>query len=291
MSGRFVRYPPGRGNVWIPVDDARSCAAGLSLLTFSRPMPLTAQRILHAGARLAGPWILPGRRERWDAEPWLPVLKSAEEAIGPFDGYAVYHRPQASREGAALLLLRSGRPVGFLKARARAREVEREAEVLQMLAGGRRPGFRVPELMGTGSADGMAWLVMSPMEPIPCRPARNVPAAEVAAQITSLLAGLPRPEGVAAHWEPMHGDLTPWNLRMTRGPVPWLIDWEDAGHGPPGADEVYYLATRAAVFGGAVTPTDHLEAADYWRAVVIARQADDRGLTDRLLTALDRLGG
>ncbi|MFD1936960.1 phosphotransferase [Nonomuraea mangrovi] len=290
MTGGFVRYPPGRGNVWIPLTDARSAAAGLSLLTFSKPLPLAAQRLLHTATRLVGPWVLPGRRERWEAGSWAPVLERVQKTVGSFDGHAVYLRPQVSREGAAFLLLRSGRPVAFLKIRAAAAGLERESEVLRLLERGRGSGFRVPELLGHGEEEGLTWLAMSPMEPVPCRPARNVPVAELAGRVTGLLASLRRPDGVAAHWTPMHGDLTPWNLRLTTGPVPWLIDWEDAGYGPPGADEVYYLATRAAVFGGPVAPTGHAEAARYWHAVVTARRADDHALAGRLLAALDRLG-
>ena len=45
----------------------------------------------------------------------------------------------------------------------------------------------------------------------------------------------------------MHGDLSPWNLRMDSAGRSVLFDWEEAGFGPPGADEVYYTVTSAAV--------------------------------------------
>lgn len=41
---------------------------------------------------------------------------------------------------------------------------------------------------------------------------------------------------------PMHGDLTPWNLRSI-GRTRYLLDWDDAGLGPPGSDLVRYLST------------------------------------------------
>ncbi|GGS83124.1 hypothetical protein GCM10010156_47250 [Planobispora rosea] len=289
-----MRYPPGRGNVWIPVGDARSAAAGLSLLTFSRPLPLAAQRLLHTAALRVGPWVLPGRREPWSppvAEHlWSAVLEQATAVAGPADGCAVYLRPQASRTGAAVLLLRAGRPVGFLKIREDADELDREAAVLELLDGGCGTGCRVPEMLGRGTAAGLSWMMISPMEPVPARPARDVRIDELTARIRERLADLPRPRDVPAHWEPMHGDLTPWNLRRTRGKVPWLIDWEDTGYGPPGADEVYYLATRAAVYGGTVAATGYGEAAAHWHAVVTRRRADDEELSERLLRALAVLG-
>jgi aminoglycoside phosphotransferase (APT) family kinase protein len=39
----------------------------------------------------------------------------------------------------------------------------------------------------------------------------------------------------------MHGDYVPWNLREDDRGQLWLLDWEDAGWGPPGADLVRYL--------------------------------------------------
>jgi aminoglycoside phosphotransferase (APT) family kinase protein len=39
----------------------------------------------------------------------------------------------------------------------------------------------------------------------------------------------------------VHGDFVPWNLREdSRGQL-WLLDWEDAGWGPPFADLVRYI--------------------------------------------------
>jgi thiamine kinase-like enzyme len=58
---------------------------------------------------------------------------------------------------------------------------------------------------------------------------------------------LDRPDGVPAHWAPMHGDLAPWNLRRVGHRSLWLLDWDDAGWGPPGADAVYYEATASVV--------------------------------------------
>jgi hypothetical protein len=52
---------------------------------------------------------------------------------------------------------------------------------------------------------------------------------------------LPRAEGIPSHWRPMHGDFVPWNLREDSLGQLWLLDWEDAGWGPPFADFVRYV--------------------------------------------------
>ena len=39
----------------------------------------------------------------------------------------------------------------------------------------------------------------------------------------------------------MHGDLVPWNLREDERGQLWLLDWEDAGWGPPFADVVRFI--------------------------------------------------
>jgi glycosyltransferase involved in cell wall biosynthesis/thiamine kinase-like enzyme len=52
---------------------------------------------------------------------------------------------------------------------------------------------------------------------------------------------LKRAPDTPSHWRPIHGDLVPWNLRQdSRGQL-WLLDWEDAGWGPPLADYMRYI--------------------------------------------------
>lgn len=296
MSARYLLFPPGRRNVWIPVASRRTASAGLSLVTFSRPLPVAAQLALWVATRLAGPWILPGRRRTWQppVDGWEQLTKSIGEAAGSFDGYAVYRRPQAARTGVAVLLLHGGTPVGLLKIREQNEELNREVTALGAFAAGGCGGrFRVPRVLARGSAGDLAWLVISPMEPVPSRPADPASAHALATEISERLEGvLPRPPDTPRHWRPMHGDLTPWNLRLTRGPLPWLIDWEDAAYGPPGADEVYFTATRAAVRRdtAAQSESDHQEAVAFWSALVRERadteDGADRELARRMLTIL-----
>ncbi len=148
----FVRYPPGRANVWIPVRDARSAAAGLSLLTFSKPLPLLAQRTLHRAVLIAGPWLLPGRREKWQppVDGWDAVLERGRRGGRPGRRGGALPAPAGDPDRAPRpCCSRNGRPVGFLKVRE---GLEREAQVLRLLAGG--DGFRAPVVLGAGRRRG-----------------------------------------------------------------------------------------------------------------------------------------
>lgn len=75
------------------------------------------------------------------------------------------------------------------------------------------------------------------------RPARlDARIRRVSEEVSQLLEPLlPRVEGIPSHWRPMHGDFVPWNLREDSLGQLWLLDWEDAGWGPPGADFVRYV--------------------------------------------------
>jgi glycosyltransferase involved in cell wall biosynthesis len=65
---------------------------------------------------------------------------------------------------------------------------------------------------------------------------------QVAADASRALgAVVKRAPDTPSHWRPIHGDLVPWNLREdSRGQL-WLLDWEDAGWGPPLADYMRYI--------------------------------------------------
>jgi hypothetical protein len=82
----------------------------------------------------------------------------------------------------------------------------------------------------------------------------------------------PRPD-----WVPVHGDLTPWNLRVDSDDRPWLIDWEWSGWGPEYADLLRFaIAHRSLTTSDPadlvdwidhnleVPPGSLAEAAEYW---------------------------
>ncbi len=63
------------------------------------------------------------------------------------------------------------------------------------------------------------------------------------ADIAESLAGCPVPTGTPPGAVPMHGDLTPWNLRRDAAGALLLFDWEHATWGPPDADLIRYYST------------------------------------------------
>ncbi|WP_147341170.1 phosphotransferase [Actinomadura logoneensis] len=303
---------PGAGNVLIPTSSRRAALAGVSLLTKSKPAAVAAQWALYGAVAVAGPRLLPGPRTVWEAPGGPALWRDVADGVGGFDGVAVYRRPQASRAGVAAVLLRGGRPVGFLKVRPDADELDREERALRAFANGCSPAFRVPVVLGRGAAAGGHWMVIEAMPPRPARPARRPDLAGVVEAVQEALAPvLPRerateetaedvgdesgrtPDAVPGHWLPMHGDLTAWNLRVCGRGLPWLIDWEDAAWAPPHADLVYYRATASAALGAPLgtLPPDVSEAAAFWAGRVARRSGGDHdaALNKRLLDILRTL--
>ena len=70
----------------------------------------------------------------------------------------------------------------------------------------------------------------------------------VTSEIEDILSGQlqPRVSGDDS-WSPIHGDLTPWNLRTTETSGTWLLDWEWAKWGPPHADVLRFAVTYCSL--------------------------------------------
>ncbi|MFC6878197.1 MULTISPECIES: phosphotransferase [Actinomadura] len=271
-----VRARVGQRNVLVPLGSRRAALAGVALLTRSRAPALACQWLLYGAVAAAGPRAVPGARVRWDPPGGRARWEELAAQLGPFDHLALYERPQRSRTGLAAVLLRAGRPTGFLKLREDAGALEREHRALSAFPDGRAAGFRVPRVLGRGGAAGWHWMLIEPMPSRPAHPPRRPGVASLVGAIQRRLApALPRPPGVPPHWRPMHGDLTVWNLRRCGTGRPWLIDWEDAGWAPPGADRLYYEATRSVVFGTAPPATAPREAAEFWLGRVAPRPSTD----------------
>jgi hypothetical protein len=287
----LIRPRVGTRNVLIPTGSRRGALAGIALITRSKPAALAAQWGLYAAVAVLGPRIVPGDRVRWVPPGGSARWRALAARVGPFDDLALYERPQASRTGLAAVLLRAGRPVGFLKLREDPAELDREHLAMVALTRARPETFRLPRVLDRGETADWHWLVMEAMPPRPAAPARRVPLSRMVADIQRCLEPLLPPQDVPAHWRPMHGDLTPWNLRRCGRGLPWLIDWEDATWAPPGADQVYYAATSAAALGRRpVSPPEpgHVEAAEFWLERLAARSGDDHDapLTARLAAEL-----
>jgi Phosphotransferase enzyme family len=297
-AGPFVRVPPRRHNIQVPVPSRRAALAGLALYAPCRFRTLVAHHAGWALVGVLGPRVLPATRGAWqppmEAERWESVCADWRRQIGPFDALALYERPQASRSGVSALLLDDGRPRAFVKLRQEATRLEVSERVLTALAAAPSAHFHAPTPLAAGAEDDWEWLALSPMPLFPHRPPRRPPLARIVADLQDRLAPVLDGTGVPSHWRPMHGDLTPWNLRRVGPWALWLLDWEEVGWGPPRADEVYYAATASVLLGSTrgVSPAD-AEAVRFWRGRVGSRPSGDfdRVLNDALGAILATMAG
>jgi hypothetical protein len=227
-------------------------------------------------------------------ETWERLISTWRELVGPFEDLAIFDRAQASRTGFAALLLRDGTSVGFAKVRDGAQAaLANEFRAVEAIVRFGPSAFEVPTAVALDTVEGWHFFLSSALRPslhtMPTRP----PLDEIIVQIQSGLGSLQRPSEVATHWEPMHGDFTPWNLRQRADGSMFLIDWEDAGWAPPGADQVYYRAVESVLTGRPLHDPGLEEAARFWSEILEQRRVDalaagdsDAGLLDSLLDAL-----
>ena len=121
-----------------------------------------------------------------------------------------------------------------------------EATVLAMLEANPLPGIDTPKVLAAGtvacpdpSAPGQVvdieFVATTSVAIGSQRAAIDVPLRTFSSDLAARLADLSRPADAALDAVPIHGDLTPWNLRRTRRGLA-LFDWESAGWGPPGFD-------------------------------------------------------
>lgn len=274
----YKNFPPQWQNIKVPTVSRAAMLAGIGTYTPCLPKGVWGQRAMWALVKVAGPRALPGKSVDWtpplDPNDWQQFLDALRQATGPFDCHTVYER-RRGREGLLMLLMRAGRPVGFVKSRrGSGREVEQERRALDALERAAPRTIQTPRVLGAGQVSDWYFVVTTAMPPEMHRMLEEAPAAAINEDIEDALAALTKPEDTPAHWTPFHGDFTPWNLRRFKTGVPWLIDWEDSGWAPPGADAVFYRASASAI-GRPVDdrPIDDDEAAAYWRDWVKDRTA------------------
>jgi glycosyltransferase involved in cell wall biosynthesis len=232
-------FPRGKPQVF--ANSATTIGRGIAVYAFGRKIPRVVQRV--AATQAAVPGLRSMVAERHDRpEPvcgwaqWDTILDEVA-ALSPRPPREWLHfRSQwAKQRSSALALDDSGRPLFFVSIEPRER-----ASVHPKVSGG---SFRVPACLESYVRAGWQVRVVEPL-PRYHRATGWDPRliARVAGDVPRALAGvLPRPDGVPEHWIPVHGDFVPWNLRRGPGGQLWLVDWEDACWGPPGADLVRYL--------------------------------------------------
>ena len=174
------------------------------------------------------------RSERWSPpcgeEVWRSLTSAWRPSVGSFDSFGVHLRRPLGRDGFSVLLIESGQPTAFIKIRrSPSAGLRRELIALEALSGRSNPVFRAPEPMDTGDVDGWEYLMLSPLPPHLHTVVRSPASLRgVIDEIQSLGQSWGELGPRAPGWVPMHGDLTPWNLRLM-GEVVFLYDWESAG--------------------------------------------------------------
>lgn len=145
------------------------------------------------------------------------------------------------------LLGRMAGNVVVVKLGAADERLERERRALELLAVDPLPGIATPTPIAAGALDlagePLTYLATSAVAVRKQWPAIDAPLRTFESDLGARLAALPKPSDAADDDVPIHGDLTPWNLRRTSHGLA-LFDWEEAGWGSPGSDlETYRRAS------------------------------------------------
>lgn len=267
-------FPPAKIGVVGPRGDREGFLLGLTMFTASRSRIVHAHVASYHVARLLGPRALPARRTELVLDDWDELVASTDGLLDHVASVATYLRrdPRAGRTMLARRL--DGRAV-LLKTRTTSEGLTREQQMLSLLQGSPLPGIAVPPPLGLGSTpSGLTWSAQGFVFHRPHRPVFRLADAQLAAlagTFKDVAADLGLPRG-AAGLEPAHRDLSPWNLRQDHQGRVWLLDWEDVGMAPRGADGAYLDLTSAAVRGTkpARMPSDVVR---YWTAVLEERVA------------------
>ncbi|HUP19952.1 MAG TPA: hypothetical protein VM778_08370 [Gemmatimonadota bacterium] len=286
--GDLRPFPPGSGRILVPTDSRAAALAALALYPACRSGSAIAQRFARGAVRLAGARVLP-RGPAWfpplPAAGWSSVRETWRSEIGGFDSLAIHRRSSGDEAGFGVLLLEGGEPRAFVKLRRGTSRIDTESRALELLNGRPAHAFQAPAVLGRGVVGEWRWLALEPLPPRVHRMPADPDLEAIAEEIGDALGAFPRPSGAPPDWRPMHGDLTPWNLREVDGTL-WLMDWEAAGWGPPGADPVLYRATAAALTGRRARPTWSSEAVTFWRGAVGQWGSSPRDR--RMAAAVDR---
>ncbi len=293
IQRRYKNFPPGWDHIRVPVSSRRAALAGLSLYAACRPRALWGQRVAWVCVAIFGPRTLPGRSLTWvpmASLEWVELAETWRRELGAFDEVTGFARLDVHRGGLALLLLRKGSPIAFVKVHhGTGGSILNERRALEAVSKCRPRSFQAPELIQSGFLHGWHYLAAAPLPLGLHRPPRHPPLQAILEEIEGALTQMPRPAGTPEHWRPMHGDFAPWNLRRCAGKSLYLagkslylMDWENAGWGPPNADEVFYRAADAALKNtlpdrsAAAAAANADEAIRFWRGRVAADADNDR---------------
>jgi hypothetical protein len=267
-------FPPADSGVLLPCHDKECAALGITMYTASRPAVLLAQRATFHIARVFGLRALWPRPAELVIDEWEELTRSWGRTLGPVRSIAMYQRKDP-RAGMTMLVNRPDLPPVLIKCRRQGdRGIALEQGMLAAMQDKDVPGIAVPRPVGAGvTHGGLSWAAQEFVFSRPHRPVFALEPAQcdaLGSAIKEIVAdlGLQRParEGMAA----AHGDLAPWNLRRDHRGQVWLMDWEDVGFAPYGADAGYLSLTAAALRGTKPEPLSS-PVATFWTEAIERR--------------------
>jgi glycosyltransferase involved in cell wall biosynthesis len=236
-SASVWAFPRGKPQLF--ANSPRALSQGVLVYAFGRRIPRLVQHGIALQVLLPGIRRLVAERRRriepvCGPEVWEIILQKLQHHTNGTIGEWVHLRSQVEKPRSSAIGLNSeGRPEFFLT-------IEASDGISRALLP--VSSFRVPAC--TASFRVADWSVRQhELLPQYHRPAawNRDRIAQVAADVSLALGALDRPAEIPSHWRPMHGDLVPWNLREDGRGQMWLMDWEDAGWGPPLADVLRFV--------------------------------------------------
>lgn len=289
-------FPTPDGHIKLPISSRSAAIAGVALLPACRPAAVVIQRLMWYGVRVLGARALPWRPETWQRpttdEVWNELMRQWSAAVGRIDSIVISERRQHVRTGISVLLVRDGETKGLVRLRRGTGEAFLgEQRALNAIESFRPRTFTAPTVLACGSAAEWSWVAFTAHGGLHSVP-RQPPLRDITGEISEALSSLPRPALVRDRWMPMHGDLTPWNMRQLPSGQLVIFDWEDAGWGPPGADLTLYRASCCALYSRKPQGSFDTESIEFWRERLAARAADTRTdvrLHQAMSLVLDRM--
>jgi hypothetical protein len=238
-GARVWAFPRGKPQLFS--DSPQGLSEGVLVYAFGRRIPRPVQAGIALQMRLPGIRRLFAERHR-QVEPvcgwelWDSISdRILQGRSAPFGGWLLIHSQWDKPRSSAIGLNGHAQPEFFLTIEPFGKNPRASLSPVS--------SFRVPACLDSFRVGD--WSVRkSELLPRFHRPAEwdMDRIRQVAADASRALDGvLERSPEIPSHWRPMHGDLVPWNLREDHSGQLWLVDWEDAGWGPPWADYVRYI--------------------------------------------------
>jgi hypothetical protein len=246
-SGRAMVWAFPRGKPQLFATSPRGLSHGVMTYAFGRRLPRVVQTVIALQVRFPlFRQLVSQRQPRVEPvcgrELWHELADGVRRRNPNLSGEWLHFSSQWDKQRSSFIGLNtSGKPEVFLTIEALDNPSRGPVSAAA--------SYRVPACRHAFRHGDWSVREFEPLPPFH-RPARWEPTRirQVAADVSRALEGrIDRPPDVPAHWRPMHGDLVPWNLREDEDGQLWLLDWEDAGWGPPLADLLRFILAHSSL--------------------------------------------